>query len=453
MAKQFLLTMSHLTIIGIKIAFIGVILYTSYKKYPHNFHLGGNMRLYRRELYLSKIRGFYDDAGMIKVLTGIRRCGKSCILQAVVEELRESGVEDDRLVNINLDKKAYRKIKTPDQLEELIDSLSPSDDARLKYLFIDEVENVEGFEEVVNAYREEGDWSIFITGSNSYLLSGELATKLTGRYLEVEVFTLTFHEYLDMKNLYDQAIDPNLAVEFGRYLAEGGFPKAIEYPDEAEKAAYTASVIREIIEKDIRRNNKIKHLSVFDRVMDYAVSNFGAPTSVKNILDHFTRVEGIPIKRETLNRYLQILVDAKILYRCKRFDLKSRRSLGGEMKYYLADISIYNMLNTDARINFGPVLENIAYNYARSMGYAVSVGRIGKLECDFILRDNANDYAYVQVSRTIADSATEEREYRALEAIRDAWPKYLLTMDGVLQKRNGVIHANIESFMAAGRRF
>lgn len=411
------------------------------------------MRLYRRELYLSKIRGFYDDAGMIKVLTGIRRCGKSCILQAIVEELRESGVEDDRLVNINLDKKAYRKIKTPDQLEELIDSLAPSDDARLKYLFIDEIENVEGFEEVVNAYREEGNWSVFITGSNSYLLSGELATKLTGRYLEVEVFTLTFHEYLDMKNLYDQAIDPNLAFEFGRYLAEGGFPKAIEYPDEAEKAAYTASVIREIIEKDIRRNNKIKHLSVFDRVMDYAVSNFGAPTSVKNILDHFTRVEGIPIKRETLNRYLQILVDAKILYRCKRFDLKSRRSLGGEMKYYLADISIYNTLNTDTRINFGPVLENIAYNYARSMGYAVSVGRIGKLECDFILRDNANDYAYVQVSRTIADSATEEREYRALEAIRDAWPKYLLTMDGVLQKRNGVIHANIESFMAAGRRF
>lgn len=411
------------------------------------------MRLYRRELYLSKIRGFYDDAGMIKALTGIRRCGKSCILQAIVEELRESGVEDDRLVNINLDKKAYRKIKTPDQLEELIDSLAPSDDARLKYLFIDEIENVEGFEEVVNAYREEGDWSVFITGSNSYLLSGELATKLTGRYLEVEVFTLTFHEYLDMKNLYDQAIDPNLAVEFGRYLAEGGFPKAIEYSDEAEKAAYTASVIREIIEKDIRRNNKIKHLSVFDRVMDYAVSNFGAPTSVKNILDHFTRVEGIPIKRETLNRYLQILVDAKILYRCKRFDLKSRRSLGGEMKYYLADISIYNTLNTDTRINFGPVLENIAYNYARSMGYAVSVGRIGKLECDFILRDNANDYAYVQVSRTIADSATEEREYRALEAIRDAWPKYLLTMDGVLQKRNGVIHANIESFMAAGRRF
>lgn len=411
------------------------------------------MRLYRRELYLSKIRGFYDDAGMIKVLTGIRRCGKSCILQAIVEELRESGVEDDRLVNINLDKKAYRKIKTPDQLEELIDSLAPSDDARLKYLFIDEIENVEGFEEVVNAYREEGNWSVFITGSNSYLLSGELATKLTGRYLEVEVFTLTFHEYLDMKNLYDQAIDPNLAFEFGRYLAEGGFPKAIEYPDEAEKAAYTASVIREIIEKDIRRNNKIKHLSVFDRVMDYAVSNFGAPTSVKNILDHFTRVEGIPIKRETLNRYLQILVDAKILYRCKRFDLKSRRSLGGEMKYYLADISIYNTLNTDARINFGPVLENIAYNYARSMGYAVSVGRIGKLECDFILRDNANDYAYVQVSRTIADSATEEREYRVLEAIRDAWPKYLLTMDGVLQKRNGVIHANIESFMAAGRRF
>lgn len=411
------------------------------------------MKLYKRELYLSKLRGFYNDPGMIKVLTGIRRCGKSCVLLSIIEELRENGVEEERLININLDKRQFRKIKTPDQLENLVDSLTPVNDHRLKYLFIDEIENVEGFEELINGYREEGDWSIFITGSNSYLLSGQLITKLTGRYLEIEVFTLTFHEYLDMKRLYDQKIDANLTIEFGNFLSEGGFPKAIEYPAKAEKTAYTASVIQEIIEKDIKRNNKIKHLSVFERVMDYAVSNFGAPMSIKNILDHFAKVEGISIKRETLNRYLQILVDAKILYRCKRFDLKSRRSLGGEMKYYLADLSIYNALNTDSRINFGPVLENVTYNYARSMGYFVSVGRIGKFECDFILRNSDNDYAYVQVSRTIADSTTEDREYRALEAIRDAWPKYLLTMDGLLQKRNGIIHANIENFMEDECRF
>lgn len=411
------------------------------------------MKLYRRELYLSKLRGFYDDAGMIKVLTGIRRCGKSCILQSVIEELREQGVEESRLININLDKRAFRKIKTPDQLEELIDSLTPLDEPRLKYLFIDEVENVNGFEELINGYREDGEWSIFITGSNSYLLSGQLVTKLTGRYLEVEVFTLSFHEYLGMKQLYGIDIDANLAIEFGKFLTEGGFPKAVEYSDASEKIAYTSSVIQEIIDKDIRRNNKIKHRSVFDRVMDYAVSNFGAPTSIKNILDYFAKVEGVAIKRETLNRYLQILVDAKILYRCKRFDLKSRRSLNGEEKYYLADISIYNTLNTDHRINYGPILENITYTYALGMGYGVSIGRIGQLECDFILRSPTNDYAYVQVSRTIANQATEEREYRALEAIRDAWPKYLLTMDSILQKRNGVIHANIESFMAAEHRF
>lgn len=411
------------------------------------------MKLFRRELYLSKLRGFYNDAGMIKVLTGIRRCGKSCILQSVVEELKEQGVEKSRLIDINLDKRAFRKIKTPDQLEQLIESLAPADDSRLKYLFIDEIENVKGFEEVVNGFREDGDWSIFITGSNSYLLSGQLVTKLTGRYLEVEVFTLSFAEYLGMKRMYGMKVEANLAVEFGNYLTEGGFPKAVEYPNAEEKIAYTTSVIQEIIEKDIRRNNKIKHRSVFNRVLDYTVSNFGAPTSIKNILDHFARVEGIAIKRETLNRYMQILVDAKILYRCKRFDLKSHRSLNGEEKYYLADIGIYNALNTDRRINYGPVLENITYCYALGMGYAVSVGRIGKLECDFILRSPANDYAYVQVSRTIADPATEEREYRALEAIRDSWPKYLLTMDNVLQKRNGVIHANIESFMAAERHF
>ncbi len=409
------------------------------------------MKLYRREQYLSKLRGFYDDDGMIKVLTGIRRCGKSCILLSVMNELRERDVNPTAIIYINLDKREYRKVRTADQLDAIIEPYTNIPGK--KYLFIDEIQNVDGFEEVLNAYREEGDWSIFITGSNSYLLSGQLVTKLTGRYVEVEVFTLTFNEYLGMKRMLGKPVASDVSVEFASYLAEGGFPKAVEYDSPADKQLYTTSVIAEVFEKDIRRHQKIRHVSVFDRVMEFMIGNFGAPISIKNILDHFSNNEKIPIKRETLNRYIQILVDAKILYLCKRFDVKSRRALSGEQKYYLADLSIYYAMSPDNRINYGPMLENVAYLYARSMGYSASVGKIGKFECDFILRSPARDYTYVQVSRTIAERATEEREYRALEAIRDAYPKYLMTMDNLLQERNGIRHVNIERFMAEEKRF
>ena len=251
------------------------------------------MKLFHRELYLSKLRGFYDDAGMIKVLTGIRRCGKSCILQSVIEELKEQGVEESRLVDINLDKRAFRKIKTPDQLEQLIESLAPADDLRLKYLFIDEIENVKGFEEIINGFREDGDWSIFITGSNSYLLSGQLVTKLTATSYSTSrsVFTLSFAEYLGMKQMYGMEVEANLAVEFGNYLAEGGFPKAIEYPNAAvARIAYTTGVIQDGRARPHQAQQQDKAPPAYAIVRTWIVRReqlLGAPTSVKNILDRF----------------------------------------------------------------------------------------------------------------------------------------------------------------------
>ena len=199
----------------------------------------------------------------------------------------------------------------------------------------------------------------------------------------------------------------------GGFRTEGGFPKAMDYLRLADKCAYAAAVIDEIFEKDIRRRVKIKNVSVFNQVRDYVINNFGATTSLSNIQSDLEGKQGVKIKRETLARYLQILEDAKIISRCSRFDLKSRKSLRGEQKYYLADLSFYFALNTDNRINYGPVLENIVYSYARARGCSVSVGRIGKLECDFILRNPEMGYAYVQVAMTImADRSTEEREYR-----------------------------------------
>ncbi|MGN0056030.1 MAG: ATP-binding protein [Atopobiaceae bacterium] len=408
------------------------------------------MQVYRREKYLSRIRSFYHDEGMIKVITGVRRCGKSCIMLSIADELRELGVPDENIVFLDLDLRANRKIKTPDALEELIDRTAPPGTQGTKYLFIDEIQNVRGFEELINGYRTDGGWSIFITGSNSYLLSGELATKLTGRYLEFEVFTLDFAEYLGMKRYLGKEVSSNLAQEFTEYIRLGGFPKAVEYDDERDKRAYVQGVVQEIFEKDVKRSNKIRNVSVFNAVRDYLINNFGATTSLKNLLEHFNKVEKVPIKRETLNRYIQILVDAKIIYRCQRFDMKSRKSLMRDEKYYLADLGFYFALNTDARINYGPALENVTYQYLRSLGYMMSVGRIGNLECDFVARRAFGEYFYIQVAMTIADRATEDREYRPFEKITDSYPRYLFTLDPLLQQREGVRHLNLMEFIATG---
>ena len=222
------------------------------------------IKLYRRENYLQRIRGFYHDTGMIKVITGIRRCGKSCLMQTIAGELRESGIPEDQIVYMNLDRRGFKHIKTPEQLEAAIDQACTAEG--IKYLFIDEIQNVEGFEEVLNAYREEEEYSIFITGSNSYLLSGELATKLTGRYLQLEMFPLTFDEYVGMKRFMGQEVSDDPAAELEHFIQEGGFPKALDYPDPEDKRTYVRGVISEIFEKDIKKRVKIRNVSVFNKV-------------------------------------------------------------------------------------------------------------------------------------------------------------------------------------------
>ena len=409
------------------------------------------MDLFVREKYLKKLRGFYNDTEIIKVITGVRRCGKSCLMQSVRDELIKNGIAEDNILFLDLDSRKYRKIKTADALEELIDGFSSP--RGIKYLFIDEVQNVENFEEIINSFRDDGGYSIFITGSNSYLLSGELATKLTGRYIEVELFPLSFDEYLEMKAFYGKPVDANLLFELNNYLQEGGFPKALQYESFADKRTYVRSVIDEIFEKDIKRRMKVRNVEAFNNVKNFIINNFGATVSIKSLQETLVK-NGMDIKRTTLARYIDALVESKILYCCDRFDMKSKKSIGGEKKYYLADTSFYFAVNTDNRINYGPALENIVYVYARSMDYSVSVGRIGRLECDFILRDNELNYSYIQVAYTINESkATEDREYAPLEAAKDNYPKYVVTTDYLLQKRSGIRHVNILEFIRSGAKF
>ncbi len=409
------------------------------------------MEWFPRDNYLKKLRDFYHAADIIKVITGVRRCGKSCLMETIVDELKKEGIPEENIYFYDLDSKDHNKIVKADQLERLLESI-PNVQG-IKYLFIDEVQNVEGFETVLNGFRTTGEWSIFITGSNSYLLSGELMTKLTGRYVEFEMFPLSFEEYEEMKRFYDKEIAADRQEEMQNYILEGGFPRTVFLDTMAAKRRYVQSVIAEIFEKDIRARLKIRNKNTFETVQKYIVNNFGATTSLKSLRRAIEQT-GTPISEATLARYIKALLDAKILYECPRFDMKTKKSLSGEKKYYLADLSFYFAQNTDNRINYGPVLENITYVYAKSHDYSVSVGRIGKLECDFILRDNEMQYSYVQVSYTIALSReTEDREYKPLESIKDNYPKYVATMDTLLQRRNGIAHINLVDFMRNGKEF
>ncbi len=409
------------------------------------------MEKFKRENYLRKIRGFYDDDDIIKVITGVRRCGKSSLMETIANEIRDKGVPETNIIYIDLDKRGNRNIKTAEALEEIIDGYVT--ETGLKYLFIDEIQNVEGFEELINGYRTDGGWSIFITGSNSYLLSGELVTKLTGRYLEFEMFPLTFEEYEKMKQFYGKPVDPQLPVELVNYIQESGFPKTIFIDDLADKQKYVQGVINEIFEKDIRKRVKIRKKETFEIVRRYIINNFGATTSINNICESLNN-SGLNIGKATISRYIKALVDAKILYECNRFDMKSKRSLSGEKKYYLSNLGFFFASNTDNRINYGPTLENMLYIYACAHDCSVSIGKIGKLECDFIIRNREMDYSYVQVAYTIALSKeTEDREYRALEMIKDNYPKYVMTTDYLLQNRNGIKHVNILNFMQNGQEF
>ena len=407
------------------------------------------MNIYKRENYLKKIRGFYNDDETIKVIVGIRRCGKSYLLKNIITELKESGINDNDIINIQLDKRPYKNIKTPDELETLIDS--KINDDNFKYLFIDEIQNVKGFETLIDAYRSEGNISIFITGSNSYLLSGELVTKLTGRKIEIEMLPLTFYEYIDMKKFYNKDINPNYYVEFQEYIRQGGFPGSIKFDNFDDKMRYTQNIIKDIFKKDIKPNEKIKNPNLFNSIQNYVINNYGSMLSINSIKEYYNSKK-INVDERTIQRYIDILENAKIIYKCSAFDIKSKSVLNGERKYYLADTSIYFAMNTDNRINYGPVLENILHNYLISKDYKLNVRKIGKLECDFIARSGNENYYYLQVSKNIDDEKTFNREYRPFYEIKDMYPRYLFILDIIMQENvDGINNINIVDFILKNR--
>ena len=258
---------------------------------------------------------------------------------------------------------------------------------------------------------------------------------------------LNFYEYIEMKKFYKKEIDSNIYVEFQDYIINGGFPGAMKYDKIEDRQRYIQNIISDIFEKDIKPNEKIKNPDLFNSIQKFVINNFGSMVSVSSIREYYNSKK-ISIDDRTIERYLSILENAKILYKCEAFDIKSKEVLSGERKYYLADTSIYFSLNTDNRINYGPVLENILYNYLVSKDYKLSVGKIGKLECDFIARKGNDNYYYLQVTKNIEDDKTSEREYRPFYEIRDMYPRYLFLMDFIINKNvEGIHNVNIVEFI------
>lgn len=386
-----------------------------------------------REKYLSRIRPFYHDRDMIKVISGVRRCGKSTLMRQIMDELRDLGVSDSDLVYIDLDSKENFSVDTPEELESKIDSMMPHNQSRA-YLFLDEIQNVDGFEPLVNAYCNDGV-SVFIAGSNSYLLSGELVTKLTGRYIEFNIGTFSFSEVRDYFTV--NGIEFDRYRELERYLQYGGYPKRFSYSNRDSQAIYIKNIVDETVEKDIFLHRKIKDRNQLRKVLDYVLSTPGAELSSTSISNHL-RSEHIDILPSTVNRYLDVIFSAKLAMKCQRFDINGKKSMKTLYKSYVSDLALHTMY-PDHRNNLrkGALIENLVFNELVSRGFGVSLGKLRDSEVDFVVRWE-DKIAYVQVTYMMESDETRNRETAPLLKIRDAYPKYIISMDSIRGNIDGI---------------
>ena len=391
------------------------------------------MKELKREMYLSRIRPFYRDMDMIKVLTGVRRCGKSTIMKQIMNEIRSDVTDDRALVYIDLDSKKNLGIRTPQSLEKLIDSGFGDYDGE-RFLFIDEIQNVRGFEPLINAYRND-NVSVFITGSNSYLLSGELITKLTGRYLEFRIFTFSLNEVRSFYRENDMDFIPS--DEFREYIQNGGYPKSFVYADKESRLLYVRSVIEETIKKDILSSRKVRNRGLLNKLLDYVLSTPGAEISSTSIAAYL-RSERIRTTPNTVNRYLDLIFASRLADRCMRFDIHGKKAMKTHYKSYVADISLHTSYPGPRNdLMMGHVIENIVFNELNARGYDVRVGKLRSTEVDFVVSDGRR-LAYVQVTYLMPSSETEDREEGPLLRIDDNYPKYIISMDPVALDRKGI---------------
>lgn len=376
-----------------------------------------------RPLYVDKIMA-YVDTPFVKILTGVRRCGKSTILKMIMERLRtERNIPEDRIISCRFDSMEYEDMTAKQIYTLLKDQLSSTGRT---YLFLDEVQEIKGWEKVVNSLASDFDVDLYITGSNSRMMSSEIATYLTGRYISFRIFTLSFGEYLMFKSKFANVGEPK--AELANYVRLGGFP-ATHLQAYSQDEIYT--IVRDIynstIFSDIVKRNQVRKIDQLERVVKYTFNNVGNTFSAKSIADYL-KAERRSLDNETVYSYLEKLEKAYLLHRCSRYDLQGKEILKTQEKFYLADVALrYSVLGYNAD-SVASSLENIVYLELCRRGYTVNVGKTGDSEIDFVAV-RQNEKIYVQVTQQINSEKTEKREYSRLLEIPDNYPKFVLTTD------------------------
>lgn len=393
----------------------------------------------KREKYLTRIREFYD-VDLIKVITGVRRCGKSVLLKQIIKELIELGINDNHIIYINFEDVEYSFIKNYLDLHEYIKEKLV--DSQKYYLFFDEIQMVEDWEKTINSFKATLNVSIFVTGSNSRLLSSELATLLSGRYVSFKIAPFSFSEVVELKNIQGKR---DVEDAFNDYLLWGGLPQRFEFKTEDGMIAYLSDVFDAIVLKDIVKRHNIKNVALFQRVMEYLVTNPSQVFSPTNMIKEFEK-EKIPISTRTIYECLDYAESSFLISKVSTYDVRGKRILSRKDKYYLSDLGLGQILNINKKTQFGAYLENIVYNELVYRGYNVSIGNNNGLEIDFIAT-KYNQKEYYQVAYTLSNKETETREFGAYTNIDDNYPKYVISTDKLDYSQNGIIHKNIIDFL------
>ncbi|HPM47423.1 MAG TPA: ATP-binding protein [bacterium] len=391
-----------------------------------------------RDMYLKKLIGFKDHP-LIKVITGIRRCGKSTLLELFREYLLENGVKNDQIISINFEDMNFSNLDDAQKLHDFVDS-------RLKknaknYVFLDEIQKVADFQKAVDGLYIKKNVDIYITGSNAHLLSGELATLLSGRYVEIEMLPLSFKEYIEFTGKND------LSRKFADYVRYSSFPFAVYLNNDAGKVRdYLSGIYNTVILKDVVAKKKIADMLMLESVVRFMFDNIGSLMSTKKIADTMTS-DGRKISTHTVESYISALMDSFIIYRAKRYDVKGKQYLKTNDKYYICDIGLRSFLLGNKGGDAGYVLENVIYLELLRRGYDVYVGKVGDKEVDFVAIKQ-DTVEYYQVALTVRDENKLKTELASLQAISDHNPKYLLTLDDdPPANHNGIKQINAIDFL------
>lgn len=392
----------------------------------------------KRDYYLKKLID-YKDKEIVKIITGIRRCGKSYLLFNIYYDyLLSVGIKEENIIRINLESIRYKNLREPEKLFQYLDNLIKKDERY--YIFIDEIQLIDQFEDVVNGIKIDFDCDLYITGSNSKLLSSEINTKLRGRGIEIRVFPLSFKEF------YDGTSDKNVA--FNEYIKYGGLPYINSLDKEYEKTEYLKMLNDTVATKDIIERNKIRNEGAFNALLNLLCSSIGSYVSPNKIANTLNSNGFKTVNSETINNYLKYLTDAFLFYKAQRYDIKGKEYLKTQNKYYVCDLGLRNERLGYRQIEMTHVIENIVYLELLRRNYEVDIGKNRESEIDFVAR-TGDDLYYIQASLTIEDNATKERELKAFKGLDDGYKKIVITMDNnpLSRLENGYKMLNIFDFL------